>query len=86
MSKGIKNPKKITCLKQNLFSLIIINSIEVLLNSNFLEIKQYIFDTSSYFNVGVIIIFENDKKSEAFKRNSDRFTLNLSLNKLSLYP
>ena len=80
----IKNPKKLTSLKQNHFSLIIINSIEVLLSNNFLEIKQYIFDTSSFFNVGIIIIFESDKKNEAFKRNSDRFTLNLSLNKIDL--
>ena len=79
----LKSPRLIG-LKRNIFSLIIIDSIDVVLNDKYLEVKHYIFDASSYFNVGIIIFLKNNQKSETLEGNSNYLTLNLSQNLIEI--
>jgi hypothetical protein len=58
-----RNAKRISgFLKKNSFSLIVIDSSELLQNDEYSHIKQAIFDLSSYFKIGLIIFFKSTKE------------------------
>ena len=60
-----RNPLKVSSLKNNIFSLIILDSMKIILDEKCDEIKKFIFRISNFFNIGLIIFLRADYRLES---------------------
>jgi hypothetical protein len=78
------NPRKLSSFKYNFFSLIIIDSVEVILNDKYFEIKQVLLDAATHFNLGVIVFLSNNRRADSLERYSNYLTLNPIHNQIEI--
>jgi len=74
----------LSSFKYNFFSLIIIDSVEVILDYKYFGIKQVLLDAATHFNLGVIIFLSNNQRADSLERYSNYLTLNPIHNQIEI--
>jgi hypothetical protein len=80
----LNNPRKLSSFKYNFFSLIIIDSVEVILDDKYFEIKRVLLNAATHFNLGLIIFLSNNQRADNLERYSSYFTLNPIHNQIEI--